>query len=130
MPLLLRPLRPAPALLPCYPANVPATLLPRCLSSSDLSGLHLLYPTCDGQEPSAVVCDKPQQLSGWLRLAIACGVPLLITFIIVLVPLTLTRRREMRKLEKLTDELDAAEMKAEQMSEQARKDKVRGRVAG
>ena len=47
----------------------------RCLSQSDLDGLHFLYPVCDDLLPQQVSCTKTRRLSGWLRLVTVVGVP-------------------------------------------------------
>ena len=79
-----------------------------CLSAGDLGGLHLLYPLCDGSQPSAVSCTKGRILSGWLRLAIVVGVPFLFAILAVLLPLTLLRWRDQRRMRRLDKELGHA----------------------
>ena len=41
-----------------------------CLSTSDVNGLYLLYPTCDEYIPKQVSCRKATRLSGLLRLVL------------------------------------------------------------
>ena len=79
-----------------------------CLNTADLAGLHFLYPTCDGLAPIAPLCNKMQQRSGWLRLAIVVGVPLAITLLLTLLPLSFFHERDQRRLETLHKELEQA----------------------
>ena len=78
-----------------------------CLSHMDLSGLHMLYPLCDGQ-PTHVSCLKGRILSGWLRLAVTVGVPFLLAFLLVLLPLTCLRCRDQRRMKRLDKQLGLA----------------------
>lgn len=79
-----------------------------CLSPEDLNGLHLLYPLCDGSQPTSVACTKGRILSGWLRLAIVVGVPVLFAVLFVLLPLTCLRWRDQRRMKRLDKQLGLA----------------------
>jgi len=80
--------------------------LPRtCLAETDRAGLHALYPVCDGLQPTEVACSKSTQLSGWLRLASVVGLPFLLVVVVIMVPLHFTRRRDRRRIVRLSQDL-------------------------
>ena len=49
-----------------------------CLTSDDLDGLNYLYPSCDLVRTAAPLCVKSKRRSGYLRLLLAFGVPVLL----------------------------------------------------
>ena len=91
-----------------------------CLTPSDRNGLHMLYPTCDAHlEPTEVQCLQTRRLSGWLRLAWAVGWPFLLSTALLVIPLTLLRRRERKRLDELLKQLGEAEEAADAATRQA-----------
>ena len=73
-----------------------------CLAPTDLTGLHALYPTCEGLEPLQASCTKAQRLSGWFRLLTVVLAPTLLAALAVLLPLHFIRRRDRRRMSKLS----------------------------
>ena len=79
-----------------------------CLAETDMAGLHALYPTCNELIPTEISCVKATRLSGWLRLASVVGIPFLIAVVVIMVPLHFIRRRDQRKIKKLSDDVQAS----------------------
>ena len=79
-----------------------------CLAETDMAGLHALYPTCNELIPTEISCVKATRLSGWLRLASVVGVPFLVAVVLIMVPLHFIRRRDQRKIAKLSTDVQAS----------------------
>ena len=107
-----------------------------CLSQADFDGLHLLYPICDGLQPTGVACTKGRVLSGWLRLAVVVGVPFLICVVAILLPLTCLRWRDRRRMRRLDRQLGHAHnsirqyrVKLKEAMEEAVRERARAAMA-
>ena len=79
-----------------------------CLAETDMAGLHALYPTCNELIPTEISCVKATRLSGWLRLASVVGLPFLVAVVLIMVPLHFIRRRDQRKIAKLSTDVQAS----------------------
>ena len=77
-----------------------------CLSPDDLDGLNYLYPTCGDytrQQPPS--CVKSRRNSGWLRLALVCGLPTALALLVVMLLVYYSKHREHRRFSQLARDL-------------------------
>ena len=78
-----------------------------CLSSDDLDGLNYLYPSCDLVRTSPALCVKSKRRSGYLRMLLAMGVPVLLGVLITQLLVCYAARRERKRFTQLAKDLHA-----------------------
>lgn len=82
-----------------------------CLTADDVEGLDFLYPSCT-PGLAAPKCIKTRSHSGYLRLAVAIGVPYLLTTIAILALMSAVRSLQKRRLASLEEEVVRQRVKA------------------
>ena len=76
-----------------------------CLSSDDLDGLNYLYPSCDLVRAERPLCIKSRRRSGYLRMLLAMGVPVLLGVLLAQLLVCYAAQRERKRFTQLANDL-------------------------